>query len=214
MGSLRVERCSRAVWPASRHVPNRTSMPGRILGHTSTVDRQPAGPRSSPWVSSTRSRPKRSKALKQGQDKLDEVQAKKKADGLLRSLGAWHYAVDTGRDDGNGPAEIARITAELQAHEAENGPLGGADRRHPGPAGAGPAAPAGPHAASAAGPRLRAATPATGRPAAAGIRAPASARSRPAAPAGDRAAAATQHRAAPAAAHQRRGRAATPAPSF
>src|SRR3954447_4304297 len=63
--------------------------------------------------------------LKQGQDKLDEVQAKKKADGLLRSLGAWHYAVETGRDDGNGPAEIARITAELHAHQAENGPLGG-----------------------------------------------------------------------------------------
>ncbi|WP_421119610.1 hypothetical protein ACE2AJ_19940 [Aquihabitans daechungensis] len=62
-------------------------------------------------------------ALQQGQDKLDEVQAKKKADALLRDLGAWHYAVETGRDEGEAAAEIARITAELQAHEAANGPL-------------------------------------------------------------------------------------------
>ena len=40
--------------------------------------------------------------LKQGQDKIDEVQAKKKADGLLRDLGAWYYASHTGRDDGKG----------------------------------------------------------------------------------------------------------------
>ena len=31
-------------------------------------------------------------AAKQGQDKLDDLAAKKKADGLLRDLGAWHYA--------------------------------------------------------------------------------------------------------------------------
>ena len=62
-------------------------------------------------------------ALQQGQDKLDEVQAKKKADGLLRDLGAWHYAVATGRDEGDAADEIARITGELQAHEAANGPI-------------------------------------------------------------------------------------------
>lgn len=64
-------------------------------------------------------------AVKQGQEKLEDVQAKKKADGLLRDLGAWYYASQTDRDDGKGPAEMARITAELQAHEAEHGPLGG-----------------------------------------------------------------------------------------
>lgn len=63
-------------------------------------------------------------AVKQGQGMLDDAQGKKKADGLLRSLGAWYYAVQTGRDEGNGEAEIARIIAELQAHEAEHGPLG------------------------------------------------------------------------------------------
>ena len=62
-------------------------------------------------------------AVKQGQDKLDEVQAKKRAEGLLQSLGAWQYTVATGRDDGRGTAEIARISAELQAHEAEHGAL-------------------------------------------------------------------------------------------
>ncbi|MGN6694063.1 MAG: hypothetical protein ACTHN0_07790 [Aquihabitans sp.] len=61
--------------------------------------------------------------IQQGQDKLDDVQAKKKADGLLRDLGAWHYAVATGRDQGDAADEIARLTAELQAHEAANGPL-------------------------------------------------------------------------------------------
>lgn len=66
------------------------------------------------------------KAVKQGQDKLDEAQSKRKANELLRDLGAWYYAVQTGRDEGNGPAELARITALIEAHEAENGPLGGA----------------------------------------------------------------------------------------
>lgn len=64
-------------------------------------------------------------AVKQGQDKLEEQQAKKKADGLLRDLGAWYYAAQTDRDGGRGPAEIDRIVAELGAHEAEHGPLGG-----------------------------------------------------------------------------------------
>ena len=68
--------------------------------------------------------------VKQGQDKIDEAQAKRKADGLLRSLGAWYYATQTGRDEGNGPSELARITAELQAHEAEHGPLGGGQQEH------------------------------------------------------------------------------------
>ncbi|MCU1351687.1 MAG: hypothetical protein JWM05_896 [Acidimicrobiales bacterium] len=61
---------------------------------------------------------------KQGQGKLDELQAKKKADGLLRDLGAWHYAQETGRDEGKGSAEIARVVGELRAHEDEHGPLG------------------------------------------------------------------------------------------
>lgn len=60
---------------------------------------------------------------KQGQEKLNEVQAKRSGESLLRELGEWHYAVTTGRDNGHGAAQIARITAELQAHEAEHGNL-------------------------------------------------------------------------------------------
>jgi hypothetical protein len=65
------------------------------------------------------------RVAKQGQGKIDEVQSKKKADGLLRDLGAWTYAAHTGRDDGKGPTEMQRICSELEAHEAEHGPLGG-----------------------------------------------------------------------------------------
>lgn len=61
---------------------------------------------------------------RQGQDKLDDYQAKKEADRMLRDLGAWYYATETARDDGNGPAEMARLVAALEAHEAEHGPLG------------------------------------------------------------------------------------------
>ena len=64
-------------------------------------------------------------AAKQGQDKLDDLAAKKKADGLLRDLGAWHYAKLTERDGGRADAKIARLIGELGAHEAEHGPLGG-----------------------------------------------------------------------------------------
>ncbi len=78
-------------------------------------------------------------AAKQGQDKIDDMQAKKASDGLLRDLGAWYYAVQTGRDNGQGAAELARLVGELQAHEAEHGPLGsGAEE----PAAAAPAPPA------------------------------------------------------------------------
>lgn len=84
---------------------------------------------------------------KQGQDKLDDMQAKKAAEGLLRDLGAWYYAVQTGRDNGQGAAELARITAELQSHEAEHGPLGGG-----GEAEGAEAAPAPPAGAPAAAP--------------------------------------------------------------
>ena len=63
--------------------------------------------------------------MQQGQEKIDDLQAKKKADALLRDLGAWYYAGYTGRDAGRGETEIARILGELQAHEAEHGPLGG-----------------------------------------------------------------------------------------
>lgn len=64
---------------------------------------------------------------KQGQEKFNEVQAKRAGDALLRDLGAWYYATETGRDGGQGVEQMARLVGELKAHEAEHGPLGGGD---------------------------------------------------------------------------------------
>ena len=64
---------------------------------------------------------------KQGQDKINEVQAKRASDALLRDLGAWYYASRTGRDEGRGAEQIERLVGELEAHEAEHGPLGAHD---------------------------------------------------------------------------------------
>lgn len=68
---------------------------------------------------------KAQEGINQGQAKLDAVQAKKQADGLLRDLGAWTYAQHTGRDNGRAATEIERLYSELKAHEAEHGDLGG-----------------------------------------------------------------------------------------
>jgi hypothetical protein len=59
---------------------------------------------------------------KAAQGKLDDVQSKKRADQLLRDLGAWYYASRTGAPPEAG-ANIERLIGELQAHEAEHGPI-------------------------------------------------------------------------------------------
>jgi hypothetical protein len=62
-------------------------------------------------------------AAQKGQAKLDEVQAKKAADGLLRDLGAAFYATKTGRATPSTDSDIDRLVAALQTHEAEHGAL-------------------------------------------------------------------------------------------
>jgi hypothetical protein len=62
-------------------------------------------------------------AAQKGQAKLDEVQAKKSADGMLRDLGAAFYATKTGRATPSTDAEINRLVAALEAHESEHGVL-------------------------------------------------------------------------------------------
>jgi hypothetical protein len=64
---------------------------------------------------------KAQEGISQGQAKLDESQARKKANGLLGELGAWQWAMSHGRDGGVGATEIERIRGELTAHEAEHG---------------------------------------------------------------------------------------------
>ena len=60
-------------------------------------------------------------AAAKGQAKLDEAQAKKAADGMLRDLGAAFYATKTGRTTPTTEADIERLVAALQQHESEHG---------------------------------------------------------------------------------------------
>ena len=62
-------------------------------------------------------------AAQKGQAKLDEVQSKKGADGILRDLGAAYYATKTGRATPTTGADIDRLVAALQSHESEHGSL-------------------------------------------------------------------------------------------
>ena len=67
---------------------------------------------------------KATEAGKAGQAKLDAAQAKHKADGLLRDLGAAAYADHMGRGSAELTGQAERIVAELEAYEAEYGPIG------------------------------------------------------------------------------------------
>ncbi|HEY8080657.1 MAG TPA: hypothetical protein VIE15_01110 [Acidimicrobiales bacterium] len=60
-------------------------------------------------------------AAAKGQSKLDEMQAKKAADAMLRDLGAVSYGSVSGRESATSEADAARIVAALQAHEQQNG---------------------------------------------------------------------------------------------
>jgi len=60
---------------------------------------------------------------KAGQDKLDQASAKHKADGMLHDLGAALYAERVGRGTDQTTADVERLVADLQAHEAEHGNL-------------------------------------------------------------------------------------------
>jgi hypothetical protein len=62
-------------------------------------------------------------AAAKGQAKLDDVQSKKSADGVLRDLGAAFYATKTGRPTPTTDADIERLVGALQQHETEHGPL-------------------------------------------------------------------------------------------
>jgi hypothetical protein len=66
---------------------------------------------------------KAQEGLKTGQAKLDEAQAAKRADALLRDLGAQVYAQRVGRGDAATEVEIERLIGELQAHEERTRPI-------------------------------------------------------------------------------------------
>ena len=100
-------------------------------------------------------------AAAKGQAKMNEAQAKKAADGMLRDLGAAFYATQTGRATPTTEADVERLVAALQAHESEHGQITLA----PESAAAAPtAAPAGDASAPAPPPPPQAADPASPPP--------------------------------------------------
>ena len=65
---------------------------------------------------------KAQQGLAQGQNKIEEMQAKRAADGLLRQLGVASYALHKGSGT---QAEVDAAVAALDKHAAEHGPIGG-----------------------------------------------------------------------------------------
>jgi len=62
-------------------------------------------------------------AAQKGQAKLEEVQAKRAADGMLKDLGTAYYAQHSGRGTAGTQGDIDRLVEALQAHEQTNGQL-------------------------------------------------------------------------------------------
>jgi hypothetical protein len=64
---------------------------------------------------------KTQETAREGKARLDQAQANRHADGLLRNLGALVYAEQTNRGTPDSQDQIAKLIAEISAHEAENG---------------------------------------------------------------------------------------------
>jgi hypothetical protein len=67
-------------------------------------------------------------AAQEGKARLDQAQAKRRADAMFRELGAAVYAERTGRAGTDTAGKIERLVKALQAQEAEQG-LGDSLRR-------------------------------------------------------------------------------------
>jgi len=67
---------------------------------------------------------KAQEAGKAGQAKLEEVQARRRADATLRKLGAAVYAQHAGRGTDDTAAAVAQLVSELSEWESQHGPLG------------------------------------------------------------------------------------------
>jgi hypothetical protein len=62
-------------------------------------------------------------AAAKGQAKVDEIQAKKAADGVLRQLGLAVYLQKTDRATNTADSDIASYVESLKTYESEHGPL-------------------------------------------------------------------------------------------
>ncbi len=64
---------------------------------------------------------KTQEAAQEGKAKLDQAQANRRGDALLRQLGAAVYAERTGRGTPDSQAKIEQLISDISAHERENG---------------------------------------------------------------------------------------------
>jgi len=90
-----------------------------------------------------------------GQAKLNDMQAKRKADALLLELGGIVYSQKVGRADAGADARIAGLVGQVQAFEAEHGTVGVTSADAPAATGvptSSTPAPAAPPPAASAGP--------------------------------------------------------------
>lgn len=62
-------------------------------------------------------------AAQKGQSKVEELQAKRAADGVLRELGLVVYKQRTNRDSPTAESDISRYVDTLRDYEAEHGTL-------------------------------------------------------------------------------------------
>ena len=70
-------------------------------------------------------------AAQEGKARLDQAQAGRRGDVLLRQLGALVFAERTGRGTADSQAKIDQLISEISAHESQNG-LNLADPAQPG----------------------------------------------------------------------------------
>src|ERR1700733_12087492 len=64
---------------------------------------------------------KTQEAAQEGKAKIDQAQANRRGDALLRQLGAVVFAERTGRGTPDSQAKIDQLVSDLSAHESENG---------------------------------------------------------------------------------------------
>jgi hypothetical protein len=64
---------------------------------------------------------KTQEAAQEGKAKIDQAQANRRADALLRQLGAAVFAERTGRGSADSQAKIEQLISDISAHERENG---------------------------------------------------------------------------------------------
>ncbi len=66
---------------------------------------------------------KAQEGAKAGQEKLSQIQAKRQSDAMLLELGGIDYLTRTGRAPAGGDERVSQLVSQLQAFEADHGPV-------------------------------------------------------------------------------------------